>query len=151
MRRIIRLFNKSQLFSLTLIQPSLDTIRLLQLLQSQRQQLGIVFIIERREWDGLKSTCFKPMYRHSINRNALFTRHVRTVFEIIMLTFLFRFKPNSRKSTEILFRNSFIDGSATTNTFTVEVACTDPPIGFGFDVSKDDGLDRCGKTGDRPR
>src|SRR5271170_2266256 len=107
MWRIVCFFNESQLFSLTLIQSSLDTICLLQLLQRKCQQLGIVFIIEWWERNRLESTCFEPMYRHSVDSDPLLAGNIRTIFEIIMLTFLFSFKPNSGKSTKILFRNRF--------------------------------------------
>src|SRR5579859_2228668 len=101
MRSIIRLFNQSQFLTLTLIQTTLDAIRLLQLFQRQRQQLGIMFIIERRERNRLESSCFKPMNRHRIYSDTFFGRNVWPIFEIIMLTFLFRFEPNTSESSEI--------------------------------------------------
>jgi hypothetical protein len=110
-----------------------------------------MLVIERWERNRLETTCFEPVYCHSINGNRFFTGNIWTVFEIIMLTFLFSFKPNSRKSTEILFRNRFIDCCTATNSLTIEITRTNPPIRFCFDISKNNVFDRYRETRYRPR
>ena len=46
-RVIVSLFDERQLFTLRLIQTPLDGVRLLQLLESKNQQLGVVLVVER--------------------------------------------------------------------------------------------------------
>ena len=49
MRIVISLLDQSKLLSLALVKPALDAVGLLQSLQRQDQQLGVVLVGERRE------------------------------------------------------------------------------------------------------
>lgn len=52
MRVVVRLFDETQFFPLALIEPRLDRVGLLQPLQREDEQLGVVLVTQRREWDG---------------------------------------------------------------------------------------------------
>lgn len=49
---VIGLFHQAQLFSLLLVEAHSHCVLLLQALQSQDEQLGVVLVAERREGDG---------------------------------------------------------------------------------------------------
>ena len=51
-RVVIGLFHQAKLFSLLLIEAHSHSVLLLQALQSQDEQLGVMFVAERREGDG---------------------------------------------------------------------------------------------------
>lgn len=51
-RVVISLFNQTQLFSLLLIQAHCHRVLLLQALQSQNEQLGVMLVAKRREGNG---------------------------------------------------------------------------------------------------
>ena len=79
MRIIIGLFNQPQLLSLTLIQPRLHTVRLLQPLQRQDQQLRVVLVGQGREGDGHEAARLEPVNSCGVDGDSLLGRDVRSV------------------------------------------------------------------------
>ena len=52
------------------------------------------------------------------------------------VVFPVRFQPKSRQSADILFSDSFINGDTTTNSFTIVMRHTGPPISFSLDIAQ---------------
>jgi hypothetical protein len=73
---------------------------------------------------------FKPMHKHRVNRYGFIWLQVRTVFEIVMLTFLFVFKEETSESTHVFLTDCFIDCCTTSNSFSIVVGSVCPPIRF---------------------
>ena len=88
MRIIISLFNQSQFLSLTLVQSTLDTVGLLQSLQSQDQQLGVVFVGEGREGDGSEPPGLQPVDSGGVDGDRLLRTDVGSILQIVVLSFL---------------------------------------------------------------
>ena len=61
MRVIVRLFDQTELLSLRLVETSLHTVRFLETLQRQDQQLGVVFVRERGEGNRGESPALQPV------------------------------------------------------------------------------------------
>jgi hypothetical protein len=62
----------TELFPLILIQSPLNRVCLLEFFKGQDQKLGIVFVIERREWNGRKLPTLEPMDGSRIDGYGLF-------------------------------------------------------------------------------
>ena len=58
---VVSLLDQPELLSLALVEPALDTVGLLQSLQGQDQQLGVVFVGEGREGDGGEPPALLPV------------------------------------------------------------------------------------------
>eukprot|EP00398_MALV-I-01_sp_L67-1_P000203 gene202-gene343 len=150
MRIIIRLFDKTKFFTLSLIQTSHNTITFLQTFQRKNQELGIMLVVERWERNRSELTRLQPMHSSSVNGNSLFTSNVRTILEVSMLTFLFGLQPKTRKTSKIFLTDGLVNGSTTTDTFTIVVGLVGPPIGLRLDVTQNHVLDRSRETRNLP-
>jgi hypothetical protein len=56
---IVRLLYETQLLTLRLVQPTLHTVGFLEALKGKNEQLGVMLIVEGREWDGCKLAAFE--------------------------------------------------------------------------------------------
>lgn len=63
---VIGLLHQTQLFPLLLVQPDSHRILLLQTLQSQDEQLGVMLVAEGREGDGSELARLQPVHRSSV-------------------------------------------------------------------------------------
>ena len=53
-RIVVSLFNETQLFTSSTVETNLKSQSLLEPLEGKDEELGVVFVGERREWDGSK-------------------------------------------------------------------------------------------------
>lgn len=96
------------------------------------------------------SSAFKPMHESCVNRHRFFRRKVRSVFQIIMLPFLFIFQCQSCQSTQILLTDCFINSSSSFNSLPIIISCISPPVRFLLDILLDQSFNRSRHTGNFP-
>ena len=87
-RVVVSLLNQPELLSLTLVESALHTVGFLQSLQSQDQQLSVVFVGEGREGYGRKPPRLQPMDRGGVDSHGLLGADVWPVLEVIVLPLL---------------------------------------------------------------
>ena len=83
MRVVISLFYQSKFFSLWLVQPALDTVSFFESLQCENEQLSVMLVWERREWDRRESSALQPMYCSCVDGNSFFCCDVWPILQII--------------------------------------------------------------------
>ena len=119
-------------FALRLIEARLDRVGLLQALQRQDEQLGVVLVGERRERDGRKASRLEPVDSGGVDGDSLFGRDVRAVLQVVVLPLLLRFEEEAREAAQVLLADRLVDGGAAANALAVVVGCAGPPISFGL-------------------
>jgi len=92
MRVVIGLLNEREFFSLRLIQSGLHTVCFFKSLQTQHKKLGVVFVIQRREWYVLEFAGLQPMEDLCVDSSRFFSSQVGTILKIVMLSFLLSFE-----------------------------------------------------------
>lgn len=127
-------------FTLRLVETWLDRIGLLQALQSQDEQLGVMLVGEWREGYGREASRLQPMYGCCVHGDSLLGWDVRTVLQVVVLAFLFGFEEETSQTTKILLADCLINGGTATNTLTVVMGCACPPVSFGLTITKSDWL-----------
>ena len=73
--------------------------------------------------------------------------YIWTIFEVVVLSFLFGFEIKTCQSTKVFLTDSFIDGGSTSYPLSVVVSRVRPPISFRLDVTKDHVLYGDGQPG----
>ena len=81
-RIVVRLLDERELLTLRLIETILHIVRLLQALQRENKQLGVVLVRERWKRDWRESTRLQPMHGRRVDGHSLLRRNVRTVLQI---------------------------------------------------------------------
>ena len=79
---VVSLLDQPELLSLALVEPALDTVGLLQPLQSQDQQLGVVLVGEGREGDGGETPGLQPVNCRRVDGNGFLRGGVGTVLKV---------------------------------------------------------------------
>ena len=82
--------------------------------------------------------------------NCFFSRNIRTILQIIMLSLLFTLQIQSSQSAQILFTDSLVDCRSSSNSLSIVVSSVCPPVGLHLDITKDHVFDWNGKTRDFP-
>lgn len=72
MRIVVGLFDESELFSLRLIETSFDTVRFLELFESENEELGVVLVGKRREGDRSEFARLEPMNGGGVDGDGFF-------------------------------------------------------------------------------
>lgn len=80
---VVGLLDEAQLLSLALVKPRLDAVGLLQSLQRQYQQLGVVFVRQGRERYGREAAGLQPVDGCRVDRYGFLGRDVWTVLRKI--------------------------------------------------------------------
>lgn len=80
---VVGLLDEAQLLSLALVKPRLDAVGLLQSLQRQYQQLGVVFVRQGRERYGREAAGLQPVDGRRVDRYGFLGRDVWTVLKTI--------------------------------------------------------------------
>ena len=91
-RIVVRLLDERHLFALTLIEAILDRVGFFEALECENEQLRVVLVRERRKRNRREASRLEPMNGRCVDCNRLLSRHVRTIFEIAVLTLLLRLK-----------------------------------------------------------
>lgn len=89
-----------------------------------------------------KLSAFEPMDNSSINGYCFFCRDIRTIFEIVVLSFLFSFKEQTGESTHILLTDCFVYCSSSSDPFSIEISCIGPPVSLTLHIPQDHILNR---------
>ena len=76
MRVVVGLFDEGELLTLRLVETSLDGIRLLELLESENEELRVVLVGERGEGDRSELARFEPVNRGGVDGDGLLGRDV---------------------------------------------------------------------------
>ena len=141
-RRVVSLLDESKLFSLVLIQTTLDGVCFSQSFQGQNQDLGVVLV--RYSWEGYWRVLprFEPMDCRCVDGHGFFRRDIRTIFHIIVLALLFRFQPQSCETAEVFLRDGLVNSSTSPDTLSIVVCYRDPPVGLALDIPQNDIFDR---------
>ena len=109
MRVVVRLLDEAELLPLRLVQSTLHTVRLLQPLQRQDEQLRVVFIGERRERYGREAPTFQPMHRRGVDGYSLLSRDVWTVLQVVVLSLLLSLQIEPGKAAQILLTHRLVN------------------------------------------
>ena len=102
MRVVICLLNKRQLLSLTLVETTLDTVRLLELLKSENEELCVVLVRKWWEGNGCKLAGLEPVDGRGVDGDGLLGRDVGTILEVSVLSLLLSLEVETSETTEVL-------------------------------------------------
>mmetsp|Transcript_19442 Transcript_19442/g.63358 ORF Transcript_19442/g.63358 Transcript_19442/m.63358 type:complete len:470 (-) Transcript_19442:1597-3006(-) len=141
-RVVVGLLDQAQLLALRLVEARGGRVGLLQPLQRQDEQLGVVLVRERREGDGRELARLEPVHHRGIDGDGLLGRDVRPILEIVVLALLLRLEPQPSEPAEVLLGDRLVDGGAAPDALAVVVRHVSPPVGLGLDVPQDHVLDR---------
>lgn len=150
-RVVVGLLDKAELLALRLVEPALDAVGLLEVLERQDEQLRVVLVVERRERDRRELAALEPVHRRGVDRDGLLGGDVRPVLEVVVLPLLLGLEPQPREPTEVLLAHGLVDGGAPADALAVVVRDVGPPVGLGLDVAQDHVLDRRRQAGHLPR
>mmetsp|Transcript_33281 Transcript_33281/g.109100 ORF Transcript_33281/g.109100 Transcript_33281/m.109100 type:complete len:1053 (+) Transcript_33281:4096-7254(+) len=151
MRIVVGLLDETQLLTLRLVQARLHGVLLLQPLEGQDEQLGVVLVIEGRERDRRELAGLEPVDSRGVDGHSLLPADIRSVLEVVVLPLLLGLQPQAREPAQILLARRLVDGRATANTLTVVVGGIGPPVGLGLHIPEDHVLDRSRQAGHLPR
>mmetsp|Transcript_14739 Transcript_14739/g.38930 ORF Transcript_14739/g.38930 Transcript_14739/m.38930 type:complete len:664 (+) Transcript_14739:435-2426(+) len=151
MRIVVGLLDETQLLTLRLVQARLHGVLLLQPLQGQNEQFGVVLVVEGREWDWRELAGLEPVDSRGVDGHGLLAADVRSVLEVVVLPLLLGLQPQAREPAQILLARRLVDSRATANTLTVVVGGIGPPVGLGLHIPEDHVLDRSRQAGHLPR
>lgn len=128
-RVVVRLLDERELLALVLVEPALDAVRLLELLEREHEELCVVLVRERRERDRRKLARLEPVHGRRVDRDGLLRRDVRlregckwsvssiaqaggrathSVLEVRVLPLLLGLEVEARQATEVLLRDGFL-------------------------------------------
>ena len=138
--------DQGQLFRLGLVQTSFHRARLLQFLQRQNQQFGVVLVVEGRGWNGGELTALQPVDGGGVDGNDFLGTDVRSVLEVRVLPLLLGLQVQSSGTFGVL-DDGFVDSGTSPDTLVVVANNGDPPIHLILDVPQDDCFDGRGHTG----
>jgi len=133
---------------------SFHRVYLLQSLQRQNQQFGVVLVVEGREWDGGEFTALQPVDGGGVDGNGFFGTDVWSVLEIRVLPLLLGLQVQSSETAEVLLDDGLVDGGTSPDTLVVVVNNGDPSIRLILDVPQDDCFDGHGlpaRNGTNPK
>mmetsp|Transcript_889 Transcript_889/g.2132 ORF Transcript_889/g.2132 Transcript_889/m.2132 type:complete len:706 (-) Transcript_889:1206-3323(-) len=147
---VVGLLNKAQLLTLLLVQACLHRVLLLQPLQSQDEQLGVVLVVERREGDGRELPRLEPMHGRGVDGHSLLAAHVWAVLQVVVLALLLSLEPQACQASQVLLARCLVDSGTTTNPLAVVVGGIGPPVRLGLDVAQDHVLNWRGQARDLP-
>ena len=109
-----------------------------------------MFVRERREGYGRKTSTFQPVDGSRVNGHGFFGCDVRTVLQIVVLSLLLRFEIKSCQPAEVLLAHGLIHRSPSADSLSIVVGRICPPVGLGLDVAQDHVLYGDGKAGYLP-
>ena len=140
-RPVVRRLDQAQLLALRLVQAALDAVRLLEPLERQNQQLGVVLVRQRRERNRRELAALEPMHRRRVDGDRLLARQIRAVLEVVVLSLLLGLEVQARQSTEVLLAHGLVDRRAASDALAVVVRHVGPPVGLLLDVAQNHVLD----------
>mmetsp|Transcript_3491 Transcript_3491/g.11579 ORF Transcript_3491/g.11579 Transcript_3491/m.11579 type:complete len:907 (-) Transcript_3491:778-3498(-) len=150
-RVVIGLLDEAELLALRLVEARGGRVRLLEPLEREDEQLGVVLVRERREGDRRELARLEPVHHGGVDRHSLLGRDVGPVLEVVVLALLLRLEPEARQPPEVLLGDRLVDGGATPDALAVVVRDVGPPVRLGLDVPQDHVLDRRRHAGHLPR
>ena len=136
-RVVVSLFNEPQLLSLALVETTLHTVGLLQPLQSQDQQLGVVLVGEGREGDGGEPTTLQPVDGGGVDGHCLLCCDVGSILQVVVLSLLLSLEVESREATQVLLAHSLVYCGSATYPLSVVVGRVSPPISLALYITQD--------------
>lgn len=90
MRVVVGLLHQAQLLALLLVQPHSHGVLLLQTLQGQDEQLGVVLVAQRREGDGGELARLQPVHCGGVckskRQQSVFTTVAQATLSVIVQT-----------------------------------------------------------------
>mmetsp|Transcript_31758 Transcript_31758/g.36107 ORF Transcript_31758/g.36107 Transcript_31758/m.36107 type:complete len:278 (-) Transcript_31758:415-1248(-) len=86
-----------------------------------------------------------------INSYSLFFRDIRTILEIVVLSFLLGLESQTCQTTQILLADSLVNSGSSSNSFSIVIRGIGPMIGLQLDVSQNHILNGNGHAGNLPR
>lgn len=144
MRDALGLLDERELLALRGVEPALDRVGLLELLEREHEQLGVVLVRQGRERDRRKLSALEPVDDRGVDGDGLLGRDVRPVLEVRVLALLLGLEVQPREPAEVLLGDGLVDRRAPADALAVVVRDRRPPVRLGLDVAQDDVLDRGG-------
>ena len=150
-RVVVGLLDEAELLTLRLVEARRGRVALLEPLEREDEQLGVVLVRERREGDGRELARLEPVHHRRVDGDRLLGRHVRAVLEVVVLPLLLGLEPQPRQPAQVLLGHGLVHGGAAADALAVVVGHVGPPVGLGLDVAQDHVLDGRGHAGHLPR
>mmetsp|Transcript_4532 Transcript_4532/g.13244 ORF Transcript_4532/g.13244 Transcript_4532/m.13244 type:complete len:1314 (+) Transcript_4532:2393-6334(+) len=147
---VVGLLDEAQLLALGLVEPRLDGVVLLEALEREDEELGVVLVGEGREGDGRELAALEPVHGRGVDGHRLLGAHVGPVLEVVVLALLLRLEPEAREPPEVLLGHGLVHRGAAADALTVVVRHVGPPVRLGLDVAQDHVLDGRGHAGHLP-
>ena len=143
---VISLLNQTQFLTLVLVEPALHAVGLLETLEAQNQQLGVMFVRERREGDWGEPPTLQPMYSGGVDGYSLFSCDVWPILQVVMLPLLLGLQVESCETAQVLLAHCFVHSSSSSDSLPVVVSRVGPPVSLGLDISQDHVLNGDGQA-----
>ena len=143
---VVGLFDETELLALRLVESALDTVCLLEALEGQDEQLGVVLVGERGEGNGGEAAALEPVDRGGVDSHRLLRCDVRPILQVVVLSLLLRLQVESGESTEVLLADCLVDSGSPADALSVVVGRVGPPVGLGLDVAQNHVLNWNGQT-----
>mmetsp|Transcript_62206 Transcript_62206/g.196852 ORF Transcript_62206/g.196852 Transcript_62206/m.196852 type:complete len:623 (-) Transcript_62206:2053-3921(-) len=138
---VVGLLNQPELLSLLLVEPHRRGVTLLEPLEREDEQLGVVLVAQGREGDGRELARLEPVHGRRVDGHGLLGGHVGPILEVVVLPLLLSLEPQPREPTQVLAAHSLVDGGAAADALTVVVGHVGPPVRLGLYVSENHVLD----------
>mmetsp|Transcript_1930 Transcript_1930/g.3397 ORF Transcript_1930/g.3397 Transcript_1930/m.3397 type:complete len:231 (+) Transcript_1930:2533-3225(+) len=138
---VVGLFDETQFLSLQLVETGVDTVDLLETLETEDEELGVMLVGERREGNGRHLAALKPVDGGSVDGDGDLTADVGTILEVVMLAFLLSLEPETSETAEVLATDSLVNSGSTSDALAVVVSGIGPPVSLLLDISQDHVLD----------
>lgn len=108
-RVVVRLLDQGQLFTLRLIETTLNTVGLLELLKGENKKLGVVLVGQGREGDRSELATLKPVNGRPVDGHTVLWQDVGTVLQVAVLTLLLGLQVQTSQSSKVLARHRLVN------------------------------------------
>mmetsp|Transcript_8730 Transcript_8730/g.18587 ORF Transcript_8730/g.18587 Transcript_8730/m.18587 type:complete len:747 (-) Transcript_8730:2392-4632(-) len=145
-RVVVGLLHKPQLLPLLLVEAHRHHVLLLEPLQGQDEQLGVVLVVEGGEGDAAVLAALQPVHRGGVDGNCLLGGHVGAVLEVVVLPLLLGLEVQAGQAPQVLAAHSLVDSGAAADALSVVVRHVGPPVRLLLHVPQDHVLHRGGQA-----
>mmetsp|Transcript_2955 Transcript_2955/g.8791 ORF Transcript_2955/g.8791 Transcript_2955/m.8791 type:complete len:467 (+) Transcript_2955:3703-5103(+) len=140
-RVVVRLFHKPEFLSLHLAELHCRGVELFQALQCQDEDLRVVLVRQRREWNRGKLPALQPVNGRGVDGNGFLGAHIGSVFQVVVLPLLLRLQIQPGQAAQVLPGNRLVDRRTPPDSLPVVMGHVGPPVGLHLDVAQDHRLD----------
>ena len=124
------LLDEGELFPLVLVQPRLDGVGLLESLEAEDEDLGVVLVAARGEGHVEEAPRLQPMHQQRMHRHRLLRLDVRPLAQVAGLPLLLLLEEEASEAANVLLAHGLVDSCPALDALAREVrapASTTPP------------------------